>query len=161
MTDNTIQARTNSDNTIRASTKQPSSLIGWLALLGYDQSANQRAGKSVLHSVCMCGKAHRLTSDGSVHAHSWRWILHTFPDITILPRTRWNLATKSKKALDHESAVRTSEDVARSSDDRKSPRTFGVLRPLSPRKNSNARSHTHTHTHMHTILTATFQINLG
>ena len=50
-----------------------------------------------------------------------------------------------KKALDHESAVRTSEDVARSSDDRKSPRTFGVLRPLSPQKNSNARSHAHAH----------------
>ena len=46
--------------------------------------------------------------------------------------------------LYRESAVRMSEDPARSSDNRISPRSFGGLRPLSPRKCGNTHSHTHT-----------------
>ena len=53
--------------------------------------------------------------------------------------------------LDLEFEAKTSEDVAKSSDAKKSPRTFGVIRQSSPRAHSNTRTHTHTHTHTQTL----------
>ena len=44
--------------------------------------------------------------------------------------------------LVYESAAKTSEDATRSSDAKKSPRTFGVVGRFSPRTNSNTSTHT-------------------